>query len=152
MAKHRKLGGLNPLYVYVNDVLDLLRAKELLSYGGTIPQDLLERVIGASPDDGWKYLAPYLVIKEEIEELGFFTSQRNADGLRILTPAEVAPHTERRLNRMIERLDRDKKIVTRTDLTKMSDEEQKRHMFQLRKLARAATELHDLDEEQSRWA
>lgn len=108
--------------------------------GMVIPGDKTEEALGIKYEDSWKFLGPMLELKSRIESENFFTTQRGleAPSLRILESEEMAGHAHKKLKNVTHQIGRTADIMLGHDITKLEENAQKKHNYELRKVAEAA--------------
>lgn len=122
----------NPVYAIKLEQLNLLKP------GETISKSVLESVLDKPyTEKDWEFLGPYLRLKSEIEEMGFFITQAGLEDpcFRILKTEEMAEYGMKKLVKSWISCNRVSQIMSIHKGDKLSEKEQKQFDVVQRKAA-----------------
>lgn len=143
--KPRKLRG-EGSFQTIDECVRYLKQHGLLKPGVTIPTSVFEHLIGRKASDSWAWRGPYLLLKEAIENEGFFTSSRGLaeEDLKIIESEHVWLHSKKRSIQRKKRTEKDHSIVVKTPTAELDEMTLKRHMHEMNKLARTNLRLAEI--------
>jgi len=121
--------------------LRFLKDKKMIFPGAILPANIIEEALQIkysqfSPEP-WKFLGPFLALKEKIHEEYFFTTSSGieAPGFKILSTIEMADYGLKKIKKNNRANDKITDIMTGHDISKLDEESQKKYNFVQRKAA-----------------
>lgn len=114
--------------------------------GAVIPCEVVERVLAVSYSNTWDFLGPLLALRSELEERGFFVTQRGQSegALRLLHIDEMALHAKRRWEAQQRQVQKRTRVMLRADISVLDHEQRKKHEYEAGKLARLGLQMKDI--------
>jgi len=113
-----------------------LKEQGLLEYGTIIPAEVFEYILKFPVVDNWKFLGPFLEMKQFIEENGFLCTTENMElgCLRIFDTDEIAVRADRIFNNVTNRLKRLQSCLTNTKTEEFNKKDFIKHLHSSTKI------------------
>ena len=123
-----------------------LEANGYLRPGAVIDREAMEKVLCLPFADNFTWVGPMLAFREVLEMQGFFITQRGQpEGhIRLLNVDEMALHCKKRWEAQCRQTNKRATVMLRADTSSLDEDEQKRHDFEINKLARLSVQLNDI--------
>ena len=116
----------------LENMYEVLKENGFIDYGKTIPKHMIEGVVGISQDnkDPWKFLNPFLKLKEFIEEHGYFCRCDNGS-MRILQLEEMTKKCKRIEKNFLKRQQRAVITMRNAEIDLLEERLQRNHYHSL---------------------
>jgi hypothetical protein len=132
----------------VTKLYERLNYSGLIHPGSIIDGALIEEIVGTKYEgsDDWRFIGPYIGLKTRLESEGYFLTQKdcNPPGFRILATREMPEHA---MNKLHDNLNSNYNIacvMANHDISKLSENEQKKHKSVQSKATQAAMIQHKM--------
>jgi hypothetical protein len=120
---------------------EYLSFKDLIFAGSIIEREDIESALGVIYEkENWKFIGPFILLKNRIESEGFFITQRGLDApsFRILTTEEMADYAQKKLMQNCTSNFNIAYTMAAHDTSKLNDKDKKKHKAIQNKAAQSA--------------
>jgi len=127
----------NPIAV---GAFEYLWKQGLIYPGAIIPGEAVEKALGMAYEDSWAFLGKYMALQVKLKSEGYFINQKKLTppSFRIAKTEDMAEIGTKRIMEAVSHNYETAYIMAAHDVSKLSDEQQKKHRKVQQKAAQSA--------------
>ncbi len=124
----------------------------VVGYGNVVTRSQMEHILGAKYSDSWEWLGPYLTLRTEIIENGYFISSRKVEegAIRFLRIDEIPDQLQKRRLRRYKEVIIDSQVASKIPQIDLAERERKTLFHEQQKSANEIARLSKEDKEFSK--